>query len=349
MSTPPTLLATLATLTEFDEIIDVRTPAEFAEDHLPGARNAPVLNNEERVIIGTLYKQDPFAATRLGAAMVARNIASHLEQQFADRPPRWRPLVYCWRGGKRSGSLTTWFNLIGWRARQLEGGYKVYRSWVLETLQGLPAQYRYVVLHGPTGSGKTRLLQRIAAQGGQVLDLEQLAHHRGSVLGAWPGIGQPSQKRFDSLLLAQLQQFDRSRPVFVEAESKRVGQVHLPESLMQSLRTAHGVALCAGREARITYLCHDYRHLFDNPGLFKAQLDRLTMLHGHATISHWHQLIDAGAMVELFGELIDQHYDPAYRRSRPLSRQSERNDSLDIDPSADLSTAASQLLTRYGG
>lgn len=119
------LPAPLEQLADFDEIVDVRTPLEYAEDHIPGALNAPVLSNEERVIIGTMYNQvSPFEATRLGAAMVARNIAQHLETTFAERPRNWRPLVYCWRGGKRSASMTIMLNMIGWRARQLEGGYK---------------------------------------------------------------------------------------------------------------------------------------------------------------------------------------------------------------------------------
>src|SRR6201996_560077 len=141
------LLAPLDELARFDEIVDVRTPLEFAEDHLPGAINAPVLSNEERVIVGTMYKQvSPFEATRVGAAMVARNIAWHLDNTFAGRPRNWRPLIYCWRGGKRSGSMTTWLNLIGWQARQLDGGYKSYRGSVVEALGTLPRQFRYVVL-----------------------------------------------------------------------------------------------------------------------------------------------------------------------------------------------------------
>ncbi|WP_017924932.1 tRNA 2-selenouridine(34) synthase MnmH, partial [Burkholderia glumae] len=181
-------LVPLSRVDEFDEIIDVRTPLEYAEDHIPGALNAPVLSNDERVIVGTMYKQEsPHEATRIGAAWVARNIATHLETTFADRPLNWRPLIYCWRGGKRSGSMTTWLNLIGWRARQLDGGYKTYRRSVVDALGALPARFRYIVLTGRTGSGKTQLLGALARAGAQTLDLERLAVHRGSLLGALPG------------------------------------------------------------------------------------------------------------------------------------------------------------------
>lgn len=310
------LLATLDRLGDFDEIVDVRTPLEFAEDHIPGATNAPVLSNEERVIVGTMYKQvSPFDATRVGAAMVARNIAMHLDTVFADRPRNWRPLIYCWRGGKRSGSMTTWFNMIGWKARQLEGGYKTWRRHVLDQLEALPARYRYVALTGHTGSGKTRLLQALRLAGAQVLDLEQLACHRGSLLGALPGQPQPSQKAFETSLAGMLERFDASQPVFVEAESRRIGTVSLPENLLRGIHGGACIEVQATREDRVAFLLQDYAHLFDAPEQFKTQLGKLVGLHSHEQVRHWYELIDSGARAELFGELIERHYDPAYRRS----------------------------------
>lgn len=309
-------LATLADIARFDAIIDVRTPLEFAEDHLPGAINLSVLSNEERVMIGTMYKQvSPFEATRLGAALVARNIARHLETTLADRPINWKPLVYCWRGGKRSGAMTAWMNLIGWRARQLEGGYKAYRLQVIEQLETMPQQFTFRVLAGLTGSGKTRLLHALAHNGAQVLDLEGLARHRGSLLGAMPGEEQPSQKGFDSQLLQALAQLDPARPVFVEAESKKIGRVQLPQSLMQAMAAAECIRIEASLEDRIAFLCEDYASLFTTPEIFKQLLSRLTELHGRQTVAHWQQQVDQGARAELFRELIEQHYDPAYRRS----------------------------------
>ncbi|WP_050452458.1 tRNA 2-selenouridine(34) synthase MnmH [Candidatus Burkholderia verschuerenii] len=310
------LLAPLDRLADFDEIVDVHTPLEFAEDHIPGAINAPVLSNEERVIVGTMYKQvSPFEATRVGAAMAAHNIAHHLDTLFAGKPRNWRPLIYCWRGGKRSGSMTTMMNMIGWQARQLEGGYKTYRRDVLDQLTTLPRRFRYVVLVGHTGSGKTRLLHALGAAGAQVLDLEGIAAHRGSLLGGVPGHAQPSQKAFDSALVAELARFDAARLVFAEAEGRRIGSITTPDALLHSLHTAACVEVAARREDRIAFLLQDYGHLFDDPAFFKAQLSKLVGLHSRERVAQWHRLIDDDKRAELSGELIDRHYDPAYARS----------------------------------
>ncbi|AIO67126.1 tRNA 2-selenouridine(34) synthase MnmH [Burkholderia oklahomensis] len=301
---------------DFDEIVDVRTPLEYAEDHIPGALNAPVLSNEERVIVGTMYKQvSPFEATRVGAAMVARNIAAHLDTTFADRPRNWRPLVYCWRGGKRSGSMTVWFNMIGWRARQLDGGYKSYRRSVVDALGQLPSEFRYVVLTGNTGSGKTRLLHALAQAGAQTLDLEALAAHRGSLLGALPSGEQPSQKAFDTALVGALRGFDREQPVFIEAESRRIGAITLPLALLTGMRAADCVNVETERDERVALLLQDYGHLFDQAAFFKIQLEKLVPMHGHARIRKWHEMLDEGRRGELFEALVDVHYDPAYTRS----------------------------------
>ena len=310
------LLVSLDRLHDFDEIIDVRTPLEYADDHIPGARNAPVLDNEERARIGTMYKQiSPFEASRAGAAIVARNIARHLETTFADRPQGWRPLIYCWRGGKRSGSMTLMFNMIGWRARQLDGGYKTYRRATLDGLQTLPQPLRFVVLTGPTGSGKTRLLHALRDAGAQTLDLEDLASHRGSLLGALPGAEQPTQKRFDTLLAVRLRELDPSHPVFVEAESRKIGAVELPASLLHAMHQGDCVEVRASRDDRTRFLQQDYVRLFDTPHWLKAQLQRMVGLHSRETIKGWITLVDQGRREDLARELIDRHYDPAYARS----------------------------------
>jgi len=344
-------LATLAETGRFDCIIDVRTPAEFAEDHIPGAINAPVLSDEERVVVGTMYKQiSPFEATKHGAALVAQNIARHLETLFADKPINWKPLIYCWRGGKRSGSMTTWFRLIGWKACQLEGGYKAYRHHVLETLGVLPERFSYRVLAGLTGSGKTRLLRALGEQGAQILDLEDLARHRGSLLGALPGETQPTQKGFDTRLLQALERLDPARPVFVEAESKKIGQVQLPDALMQMMAESGCIRVEASIEDRVDFLCDDYAALLEAPERFKALLSCLVELHGHQIVSRWHELIDAGAKAELFRELIERHYDPAYRRSsRGLFRKLPQAVPFSFRPNADdLSVEAERLLASVG-
>ncbi|MDR3300656.1 MAG: tRNA 2-selenouridine(34) synthase MnmH [Candidatus Accumulibacter sp.] len=340
-------LATLAELGRFDSVIDVRTPLEFAEDHLPGALNAPVLSNAERVTVGTMYKQvSPFEATKYGAALVARNIAAHLETLFADRPINWKPLIYCWRGGKRSGAMSAWFRMIGWKACQLEGGYKVYRHHVLERLGILPEQFSFRVLAGLTGSGKTRLLRALAECGAQTLDLEDLARHRGSLLGALPGEAQPGQKGFDTRLLQALEKLDPARPVFVEAESRKIGQLQLPDALMRALADSDCIRVEAGIDDRVAFLCEDYAVLFDAPEQFKNLLSCLVDAHGHQVVGHWHALIDADAQAELFRELIERHYDPAYRRSsHGLFRKLPQARPFAFRPNADDMTAeAARLL-----
>ena len=311
--------ATVAQLTEFDEIIDARSPAEFAADHIPGAINLPVLNNEERVQIGTMYTQvSAFEAKKIGAALVSRNIAHHLESHFRDRPRSYRPLVYCWRGGNRSGSLCHVLQKIGFAARQLEGGYKAYRSKVVEDLERLPDQFQFRVICGPTGSGKSRLLRALNGAGAQVLDLEELAAHRGSVLGVLPDHPQPTQKAFESTLWSRLNILSPHEPVYVESESKRIGALQVPGGLIAVMRASPCIRLHLPRDARIRLLVEEYEHFPRQPDALIEQLNQLTALRGKETIEGWRALIDEGNWQGLVGALLDEHYDPAYTRS--LSR-----------------------------
>ena len=212
----------LAHLDDYDSIIDVRSESEFALDHVPGAINCPVLNDVERVQVGTIYKQNStFEAKKIGAALVAKNIALHLQQTLADKPRDWKPLIYCWRGGNRSGAMAHILAKIGWPAVQLDGGYREYRRSVLSLLDSAPETLSFRVICGTTGSGKSRLLTSLANEGAQVLDLEQLAAHRGSVLGGIPGEPQPSQKMFESRILQKLQSFNAVRPVYGESEKPK--------------------------------------------------------------------------------------------------------------------------------
>lgn len=185
----------------FSDVIDVRSPAEFADDRIPGAINLPVLDDAERVRVGTIYKQvSPFEARKVGAALVSRNIARHIDDHFVRQGKDYRPLVYCWRGGQRSGSLATVLSQIGFRVTVLQGGYKTYRGEVMDRLRDLPKRFDFRILAGATGSAKTRVLRALDAAGGQVLDLEDLACHRGSLLGPEPDAPQPAQRLFESLL-----------------------------------------------------------------------------------------------------------------------------------------------------
>ncbi|WMW79195.1 tRNA 2-selenouridine(34) synthase MnmH [Undibacterium cyanobacteriorum] len=306
----------IAQLHVFDTIIDARSEAEFEEDHLPGAINCPVLNNEERIRVGTCYKQvGSFEAKRIGAALVARNIANHIEQSFHDKPREWRPLIYCWRGGNRSGSMATIFAKIGWPVAQLDGGYKEFRRHVNQALAELSSQFSWKVLCGPTGSCKSKLLQELLRGGAQTLDLEALAGHRGSVLGSLPEHRQASQKSFETAIWNSLRQFDKTKPVFVEAESKKIGELRVPELLMEYIRQGECVQIDLSMESRIEFLCDDYQHLADTPEQLTQQLSFLTSLHGHQQIKDWHRLIQQGELKTLVKELLEKHYDPAYTKS----------------------------------
>ena len=302
---------------QFEEIIDVRTPAEFADDHIPGSINCPVLDNEQRVEVGTLYKQvSPFAAKKIGAAYVAENIARHLRQRFIDRPKTWRPLIVCWRGGQRSGAMTHVFRRIGWDAQQLEGGYKNYRGQVIAELERLPPQLTFKVICGATGSGKSRVLQSLASRGAQVLDLEELACHKGSVLGVLPGSPQPSQKSFETNLLVALQGIDPHRPVYAEAESRRIGSIQLPDALLERLRDGECITIEADFEARVDFLLRDYDYFLKDPGWFNSRLDVLSKLQSRETIARWQDYANKGTWRTLVVELLELHYDPLYRRSQ---------------------------------
>jgi tRNA 2-selenouridine synthase len=303
-------------LAGFDAMLDARSPAEYAEDHVPGAESFPVLSNEERARVGTIYKQDsPFSAKKLGAALVARNIAAHIENSFAGKPKSWRPLVYCWRGGKRSGAFAHILREIGWDAKTLEGGYKAYRRHVVEQLAALPANLRFRVVHGVTGSGKSRLLAALRGAGAQVIDLEDLAAHRGSVLGNLPERPQPSQKMFESLLLQALQSLEAGKEVFVEGESKKIGQLQVPDALIARMRASECVLLDTAPDARVALLLDEYRHFFSDLPALAARLDCLADLHGRDRVGEWKALAAAGRWAELVQRLLDEHYDPAYRRS----------------------------------
>ena len=321
-------------LRDYRDRIDVRSPSEFALDHLPGATSHPVLDDAERKRVGTMHAQDSaFAARHAGAAIVARNIAAMLEGPFRDKPRDWAPLVYCWRGGQRSRSLAHVLNEVGWRAVQLAGGYRAYRRNVVGELSTLPGRFRYRVICGLTGSGKSRLIVALAAEGAQALDLEGIARHRGSLLGDLPGDPQPSQKSFESQLVAALQQFDPTRTVYVESESKRIGTLQVPESLLAAMRSAACIQVALSRPRRIELLKAEYAHFLADAEALAVPLQRLVPLHGKKTVERWTEAANAGDWDMLVAELLELHYDPMYTRSigRNFPRIAE---ALEVAPSA---------------
>ena len=344
----PVKLASIADLAAlpFDDLIDVRSPAEYAEDHVPGAISLPVLSNEERAQVGTIYvQQDRFLARKVGAALVARNAASHLQGPLADRTGDWRPLVYCWRGGQRSGSFTSILQQVGWRADVIEGGYKSYRRLVVRALYDTPLPHDIVLIDGGTGTAKTRLLDHIARQGGQTLDLEAMAEHRGSLFGPVSAV-QPSQKTFESRLATALARLDPAKPVFVEAESSKIGRIILPPSLWQPMTRARVLVLEAPLDARSTHLLTAYPDLIADRDRLDEVLGRLVRYHGHDRVEAWRALSRAGAFAALAKDLIETHYDPRYARvSREAPAKVLRLKTLS---DAELSETAARILTSGG-
>ncbi|WIY25315.1 tRNA 2-selenouridine(34) synthase MnmH [Parasedimentitalea psychrophila] len=300
----------------YDSVIDVRSPGEFAEDHLPGAINLPVLDNEERAQVGTIYVQKSrFLARKLGAAMVFRNTARHVETALAEKDGGWQPLVYCWRGGQRSGSFTWLLQQIGWRAEVIEGGYQTYRRLVKSYLYDTPLAHQLVALDGYTGTAKTDLLKLVQTRGVQVLDLEGLANHRGSLLGGMNG-PQPSQKAFESELAAQLARLDTARPVLVEAESSKIGDRIIPPSLWTAMKAAPRIQVAAPVAARSRYLVRAYDDILSDADKLCRKLEPLRAHRSNAVVDLWFELIAAGDKAALTEALMVQHYDPSYAKSR---------------------------------
>jgi tRNA 2-selenouridine synthase len=339
----------LSQLATFDTIIDARSEDEYALDHLPGAVNWPTLRNGERVEVGTLHRHDPLQARKQGAVYAARNIAAHVEREVLDKPRSWRPLVYCWRGGQRSGALATILGAIGFAVTRLDGGYKAWRAALVADIPYRVAALSFRVVCGPTGSGKTRLLHALAAEGAQVLDLEALACHRSSVLGLMPGQAQPSQKRFDSLIWERLRAFDPARPVYVESESKKVGNLRIPDALVEAMHASPCIDVHLPEPERVALLLEDYDFFVRDRALFVERLRALTALAGRSTVEAWVAQVNAGHLDEVVLALLTQYYDPRYAASirRHFARYDDATPLILADRSAaSLRDAARELLAR---
>ena len=335
----------IARFDEFHTVIDARSEGEYGEDHLPGAVNWPTLHDEERKSIGTLYKQvNAFEAKKRGAALAARNIAQHIEAQVIDKPRDWTPLAYCWRGGKRSGSLSLVLDQIGFRVSLVEGGYKAFRAAMLLDMADCAHRLEFRVICGTTGSGKTRLLQALREVGAQVLDLEGLASHRSSVLGALPGIAQPTQKRFDTLVWEQLRTMDPQRPVFIESESKKVGNVSIHPALVERMRASPCLMVEMDTAERVELLMEDYAYFTAHPEQFCNRLDALTAQRGKLVIDGWKSLVAAGNFRPVVQDLLVSHYDPVYLQS--IERNFTQFNQANILRPADRSLASMQRLAQ---
>ena len=301
---------------DIDMIIDVRAPSEYLDDHIPGAVNLPVLSDSERSEIGTLYKQvSPYEARKKGAALVSQNIANHLQTTLQDKPPHFKPLIHCWRGGQRSQSFALICAEIGWPSYLLDGGYKAYRSAIITSLTTKFEPFQIRLIGGPTGSAKTKLLHQIERLGGQILDLEALANHRGSLLGADPRHEQPSQRLFETRLIDAMSHLDPNLPVYIEAESAKIGKVQIPQMLWQKMCTAPAVSLSIPIESRVAFLLEDYNHLFGQPDTFLKLIDGMQNRHSRDIRRGWQEALQAKDWPQLANLLLEQHYDPSYHRS----------------------------------
>jgi tRNA 2-selenouridine synthase len=335
----------LVALANFSDVIDARSEGEYAEDHLPGAVNWPSLHDEERKIVGTKYKQiNQFEAKKLGAALVAKNIAEHIQRDVLDKPRDWQPLIYCWRGGKRSGALALVLDQIGFRITLVDGGYKAFRAALVADLPQLAARFHYQVVCGPTGSGKTRLLQALKAEGAQVLDLEALANHRSSVLGAIPGVEQPSQKAFDSGIWSTLRSFDPAKPVYIESESKKVGNVAVPEGVISAMRASPCLQIELPEHERVALLLEDYDFFVKDIPFFCERLGALTEARGKAVVQDWQARARSGDVASVVRELLIRHYDPGYLQS--MQRNFLQHTSARVLAPRDRSLGAMSALAR---
>ena len=338
---------TMLNANAFDTIIDVRSPSEFLDDHMPTAINLPVLNDTQRKSVGTIYTQiNPFEAKRVGAAFVAQNIARHLQTELSKKDRKWRPLIYCWRGGHRSGAMAKIFSDIGWHSTVIDGGYKAYRKIVLDGLDYFPTKLQLIVLSGATGTAKTHILRAAAAMGAQILDLERLANHRGSLLGAEPEALQPNQRLFESQLVECLNSFDPAQPVFVEAESNKIGQIHIPSALWASMGAARRVTITAPLEARVAFLRRDYDHIIKKHDNLMQLLSGLRHRYSKEVFANWQNKIEKQDGDGFVTDILNTHYDPSYARSsasRPLTDIFTLSATrLDTD---DIKRLASELIT----
>ena len=330
-----------------DTIIDVRAPSEFAQDHLPGAINLPVLDDIQRAEVGTTYAQvSPFSARKIGGALVAANTAKHLQGPLANKDGGWQPLVYCWRGGQRSGAFATILDQVGWRVNLLQGGYRSYRRLVVDMLYDTPLPHRITLIEGGTGTAKTQLLHHLKQIGAQILDLEGIAHHRGSLFGAMD-TDQPAQKMFDSRIAAALNTMDPDKVTWVEAESSKVGARVVPPSLWAAMCIAPRVELHAPLSSRAAFLCHAYDDLTHNPDTLRDQINRLRFYHSGETIAAWQVLANTQNWPTLAQELIARHYDPRYMKSTTQAQFEHHHINLPDLDEATLATTAKTLAADF--
>ena len=304
-----------------NQIIDVRSPSEFHEDHIPGSTNLPVLNDEERKLVGSIYKNDsPFKAKKLGASLISKNIAMHIKKKFINNPGSWKPLIYCWRGGQRSNAIAIILSEIGWEVFLLKGGYKTYRKEINNSLNSIINNYKYIVLRGKTGTAKTKILEIIISKGGYALNLENLAKHKGSLLGKLPKSSQPSQKYFESLIYFELKKLRKNKPVLVESESSKIGNLYLPSNLLYKIENSPCIDIESNIDARASYLVKDYSKFILKKNSFNELFLYASSKLGKKVVNKWKKNYENKNWKELALQLIVEYYDPLYSHKKNLKK-----------------------------
>ena len=292
-------------------LIDVRTPKEFQEEPIPGAINIPLLLDDERVDVGTAYKQvSAEKAKELGVQAIAKRLPEVYKE--VQKHAKGRLAFYCARGGMRSGSMSALFSALGFTTWKLDGGYRAYREYILKEIPKLNENVKYYVLHGKTGIGKTKILQKLDKKGYSVLDLEKMADHKGSFFGGVCEKRPQSQKRFESLIFDFLYK-NKPEYVLAESESKRIGNVYVPDSIFKSLAEASHLSLDTTLELRGDVIMEDYA------GATKEELQECLNRVGRyitpALLSEYTDLLNEGKIKELSKILMKDYYDPLYLKS----------------------------------
>lgn len=297
-------------------IIDVRSQGEYEEDHIPGAINLPILSDEERAEVGTVYKNvSQEKAKALGLRYSGPKLEEYYEKVLEFRMNHKEVCFYCFRGGMRSHSIAKVMELLGERVHVLEGGYKTYRSYVIEEL-GKFSDYSFNVIHGYTGSGKTVLLNRYKGNGRNVIDLEGLAKNRGSVFGDIGIDEKISQKKFDSLLLKELK-LNRGAAIFVESESKRIGSVLIPDHVFEKMQEGRHFFLKTKMEDRIKIIRDDYLRDTNEKVLseIRGKIEKLKKQLGNEKLDELLNKFDEANYDYVIEKLMVDYYDPWYEKS----------------------------------
>ena len=301
---------------EYNIIIDVRTPLEFKEDHIPNSINYPVLTNKQRHEIGIEYKENSFYAKKVGASIISSNISKIINKIKFDK--KQKILIYCWRGGLRSLSLYLVLKQIGYDVTLLDGGYKNYRRFVVKFFETSCEKYKFNQIMGVTGVGKTLFIKELSKTY-QVIDFEGLANHKGSILGNIPNKIQPSQKYFETLIYEKIKSFNSKKNIWVESESIKVGKLSIPSKIWKNMPLGKNVKVISSLEERVRFILKDYKYFTNTPTLMKEALKVLRKIIPKEEFLMIEENLKKEKYFQFVKSLIEYHYDRAYKKTRAES------------------------------